>query len=130
MSVLIVEDDPDLGQVWRGHIESLGHRVELACDQSAAIRALQSCDVALILLDMDLRAGSALAIADFAGYRHPDLRVLFLTARPVFTDGSIFRHAPNACGFVPAGIRPEDLALMVDHHAARPRPADTNAPGD
>jgi len=44
----------------------------------------------VIVLDLALEEGSALAVADFASYRHPDARVIFVTNASFFSDGSIF----------------------------------------
>ena len=68
-----------------------------------------------------LANGSALAVSDFASYRRPDARVIFVTNTTFFSDGSIFAHSPNACAFMQSSTPPEDLAAMVEHYAA-PRP--------
>lgn len=72
----------------------------------------------IIVLDLVLDNGSALAVADFASYRRPDARVIFVTNTSFFSDGSIFAHSPNACAYVQSETPPEDLAAMVEHYAA------------
>lgn len=72
----------------------------------------------IIVLDLVLDHGSALAVADFASYRRPDSRVIFVTNTSFFSDGSIFAHSPNACAYVQSETPPEDLAAMVEHYAA------------
>ncbi|MEM1130660.1 MAG: response regulator [Pseudomonadota bacterium] len=119
MSVLIVESDPHLGAVWKRHLERQGNHVALAETQQTAIEAMLAKDVALILLNVELRDGSALAVADFASYRYPSIKVVFVTAKKFFSDGSIFSLAPNACAYVAAGTPVDDLAAMVEHYAAR-----------
>ena len=54
--------------------------------------------------------GSALAVADFASYRRPDCRVIFVTNTSFFSDGSIFRHCANACAYLQSQTEPADLA--------------------
>ncbi|CUJ82795.1 response regulator [Shimia thalassica] len=117
MRVLIVESDPDLGRIWQRHMERLGFKVELALDERNAIHALRMQDFDIIVLDLVLEEGAALAIADFASYRRPHARVIFVTNTSFFSDGSIFRHSPNACAFVQSGTPPEDLVAMVEHFA-------------
>lgn len=117
MNVLIVESRPELGAIWRRHLERMGMSVHQVVDQSTAVAHLESYAPDIILLDLVLREGSALAVADFASYRHPDARVIFVTDTSFFSDGSIFAHSSNACAFLPAGTRPEDLAAMVEHYA-------------
>lgn len=116
MNVLIVESRPELCALWKGHLERQGLDVAEARSQEEAVSYL-SCEAAdIIVLDLVLDQGSALAVADFASYRHPDARVIFVTRTSFFADGSIFNHASNACAFLPTGTPPEDLAAMVAHY--------------
>ncbi len=70
----------------------------------------------VIVLDLILSDGSAFAVADFSSYRQPDAKVIFVTNSTFFSDGSIFRHIPNACAMVPAETRPEDIGALVEHY--------------
>lgn len=118
MNILIVESRPELGALWKRHLERQGMCVELAAGQQDAVTYLADHGADIIVLDLVLADGSALAVSDFASYRHPNARVIFVTDTTFFSDGSIFNHASNACAFVPAGTPPEDLAAMVEHYAA------------
>lgn len=117
MKVLIVESRPELGQLWMRHLQRQGADVTLVHDQEAAILALYGSGYEIIVLDLVLEQGSALAVADFASYRRPEARVIFVTNTSFFSDGSIFAHSPNACAYVPSGTPPEDLVAMVEHYA-------------
>ncbi|WP_424985007.1 response regulator transcription factor [Microbulbifer sp. S227A] len=118
MKVLIVESRPELGLLWRRHLERQGAVVSLVHSQEAAIMSLSAEDYEIIVLDLVLDHGSALAVADFASYRRPDARVIFVTNTSFFSDGSIFAHSSNACAYVQSETPPEDLAAMVEHYAA------------
>lgn len=118
MRILIVEDNRDLGWVWARHLEREGHTVEVVRSQQEAIGILQRHEVHAIVLDVVLSNGSALAVSDYASYRWPNARVVFVTDTTFFSDGSIFRHAPNACAFLQADTKPEDLAMLVSHYGA------------
>lgn len=118
MNVLIVESNPDLGSLWRRHLLRLGFHVEVATSQSEAINALQQSAVDIIVLDVLLRDGAAFAVSDFASYRLPEAKVIFVTNTTFFSDGSIFQHAPNACAYMRTETPPEDLAAMVEHFGA------------
>ncbi|WP_026757223.1 response regulator transcription factor [Sediminimonas qiaohouensis] len=122
MRVLIVEPEPELGRLWQRHLERQGAIVTLVPDQDSAIEALRADDVSVIILDLLVAQGSALAVADYANYRRPDARVIFVTNTTFFSDGSIFQHCGNACAFLRTGTPPEDLAAMVEHFG-RPRRA-------
>lgn len=118
MDVLIVESDPDLGELWARHLQRQGARVHLVRCQTNAVLALCSMSFDVIVLDLVLEQGSALAVADFASYRSPETRIIFVTNTSFFSDGSIFAHSPNACAYVQSATPPEDLAAMVQHYAA------------
>lgn len=118
MKILIVESRAELGAIWRRHLERQGALVTLTTTQGDAIEALCAHDFDVIVLDLVIDDGSALAIADFASYRRPDARVIFVTNTSFFSDGSIFALSPNACAFVRSSTPPEDLAAMVDYYAA------------
>ncbi|MGR3614906.1 MAG: response regulator transcription factor [Paracoccaceae bacterium] len=118
MEVLIVEDNLDLGWLWKRHLERQGGLVTLVGSQEEAIAALFGSAFSIIVLDLILASGSALAVADFASYRRPEARIIFVTNTSFFSDGSIFAHSPNACAYIQSGTPPEDLAAMVEHYAA------------
>lgn len=118
MRVLIVEADAGLAGVWSRHLERLSCTVRSATSQQAAVAALRHRPVDVIVLDLTLEQGSAFAVADFASYRQPAARVVFVTRASFFADGSIFNLVPNACGFFPVQTPPEDLAAIVRHYAS------------
>ncbi|NRB16214.1 MAG: response regulator [Rhodobacteraceae bacterium] len=117
MNVLIVESSLELGVLWKRHLERQHVMVTRVETQEAAILALSAGAYDILVLDLVLHEGSALAVADFASYRRPEARVIFVTNTSFFSDGSIFAHSPNACAFIQSGTPPEDLAAMVEHYA-------------
>lgn len=119
MRVLIVESRSDLGRVWRRHLERMGMEVATVGNQREAITYLEHEETDIIILDVVLRDGSALAVCDYASYRRPQARVIFVSSSSFFSDGSIFAHAANVRAFLPAATPPEDLAALVEHYAAR-----------
>jgi DNA-binding NarL/FixJ family response regulator len=96
-------------------------KVTDATDQDSAIEHLSQNDTDIIILDLVIDDGSALAIADYANYRQPNARVIFVTNTSFFSDGSIFAHSANARAFVQSNTPPEDLAAMVEHYGAERR---------
>lgn len=117
MKVLIVQSKPTLAELWRRHLHRHGHSAQLANDQESAIDKLSNGYYPIIILDVVLRNGCAIAVADYASYRHPDAKIIFVTDSSFFSDGSIFQLCSNACAFVPSATQPEDLAAMVEHYA-------------
>ncbi|GFE65013.1 hypothetical protein [Litoreibacter roseus] len=116
MNVLIVENHSSLGAVWRDHIGRLGANACLAHTQADAIEALREDEFEILILNLGLSDGGALAIADYASYRQPNTKVIFVTSDSFFSDGSIFQYMSNACAMVPGETPPEDLAAIVDYH--------------
>ncbi|MEM9579451.1 MAG: response regulator [Pseudomonadota bacterium] len=117
MDVLIVESQPDLGKLWKSCLQRQGMTVQLVPDQENAFEALRQAEFDIIILDLVLADGQALSIADYASYRRPTARVIFVTNTSFFSDGSIFQLSGNACAFVQSETPPEDLAAMVEHYA-------------
>ncbi|MCL3881293.1 response regulator [Marivita sp. GX14005] len=117
MNVLIVQNNSTLGQLWQRHLERYGHKADISADQEAAVERLSETFYPIIILDVVLEGGSAIAVADYASYRHPEAKVIFVTNTSFFSDGSIFQLCSNACAFVPMATQPEDLAAMVEHYA-------------
>jgi DNA-binding NtrC family response regulator len=116
--VLIVESVSELATVWQSHLVRQGMDVHCALGQSDAIDYLADTEVDIIILDLVIEEGSALAISDYANYKHPAARVIFVTNTSFFSDGSIFAHSANARAFVQSSTPPEDLAAMVAHYSA------------
>ena len=116
MDVLIVQSSPDLALIWQRHLHRCGMNVMVAESQEEAISTVSKVAPDIIILDLVLQAGSALAVADYANYRCPETRVIFVTNTRFFSDGSIFSHVTNACAFVQTATPPEDLAAMVQHY--------------
>ncbi|EAQ13089.1 response regulator [Rhodobacterales bacterium HTCC2654] len=85
----------------------------------AGFDRLREGHVDMIVADLDLPGSGAMAVADYAAYRHPAAKVVFVTASSFFSDGLVFSMSPNACAFLPSKTPPEDLATIVSHHGDR-----------
>lgn len=116
MRVLIVESNPNVGWLWKRHLERGCQSVDLVTGQSQAVAMIDQGNFEVIVLDLMLEEGSAFAVADYASYRLPQAKVVFVTNTTFFSDGSIFQHIPNACAFLTAGTSPDDLAAVVEHY--------------
>lgn len=114
--VLIVEDRQELGALWQRHLDRQGCVTRLVAGQTAAVDALLEMEFDVIVLDLILDEGSALAVSDFASYRQPEARVIFVTNSNFFSDGSIFAHSQNARALLPADGPVADLAAVVEHY--------------
>lgn len=118
MRVLIAEGHAGLAEVWRGHLERGGADVSIVHDAERAVRALNHEAIDVLVINLALETGTALSISDYAAYRRPEAKVIFVTSKTFFSDGSIFQHASNAAAMLPADTPPQDLAAVVEHYAA------------
>ncbi|SMY06504.1 response regulator [Flavimaricola marinus] len=118
MRVLIVESEIELANIWRRHLERLSFEVHHAETSDLAVEAIGDQDFDVIILNLILAEGSALAVSDYAQYRQPNTNVIFVTDTSFFSDGSIFSMTPNARALVRTGTKPEDLAAMVEHYGS------------
>lgn len=116
MRALIVQKNEDLGGIWQRHLERLGVDVTRVVSAARALDLVQSQPFDVIVLDLVLAEGSALAVADLVQFRQPDANVVFVTDTTFFSDGSIFRHAANARALVKTATPPQDLAAIVYHY--------------
>jgi CheY-like chemotaxis protein len=116
MDVLIVESSGELAHLWQRHLERQGASVTIAASGDAAVAQLTGSPFDVIILDLVLAHGSALAVADYAQFRLPDSSVIFVTDTSFFSDGSIFALSANARALVQTSTPPEDLAAMVAHY--------------
>jgi DNA-binding NtrC family response regulator len=116
--VLIVESVPELATIWQSHLMRQGMQAAYVTGQEDAIAHLATQETDIIILDLVIEQGSALAISDYANYRQPNARVIFVTNTTFFSDGSIFAHSANARAFVQSNTPPEDLAAMAAHYGA------------
>ncbi len=114
-----MEHNRDLGTVWAGFLTREGCVCTLASAGAEAYAALRARPYAALLLDMEFPEGEALAIADFATYRNPDMPIIAVTARGFFSDGAIFELIPNARGLLRAPLRLEDMAALVQHYGEK-----------
>jgi len=117
MRVLIVENDAELGQFWARFLTARGLEVELATSQRDAVAAMRFKTFDALVLELILPDGGAIALADFATYRFPDITIVTVTSTNFFSDGSIFNLIPNARGMMRQPVCPGDLAEILCHYS-------------
>ena len=79
-TILIVEDEVDICNLIRGHLESEGHTVHQAFDGPTALRLVEEHDPQLIILDWMLPGMDGLAVCRQVRQHHL-MPILMLTAR-------------------------------------------------
>ncbi len=86
MRLLLVEDDPDLGEALVANLARDGFAVDLVADCASAEAALASNSYALVLLDLGLPDGDGLDIVRRLRRRRSSVPVIVLTARDAIED--------------------------------------------
>jgi len=121
LRVLIAQQNIELGKLWAGFLEREGIETTLAISQREALAQLRAQDFDALVLEMVLPDGGAIAIADFAAYRMPDVPVVTVNSSSFFSDGSIFQLLPNVHSVMQAPVEGEDLAAMVSYLKSKQR---------
>ncbi len=62
MNILIVEDEKDLRELLKEHLEAVGYRCEIASTKEEALETLGNMDFAVVLLDLLLPDGNGMEI--------------------------------------------------------------------
>jgi two-component system OmpR family response regulator/two-component system response regulator QseB len=121
MRILVVEDDPLLGDAIQAGLRQLGHAVDWVRDGAAADAALHDEAYAAVVLDLGLPRRDGLAVLRAARARGARVPVLVLTARDTVAD----RIAGLDAGADDYLIKPFDLGEL----AARLRALERRAAG-
>jgi DNA-binding response OmpR family regulator len=117
--ILIVEPNRDLAGIWARFLAGQGMSCTIAGSDAEARDALRTSRFDAVVLDMEMPGGGALAVADFATYRDPEVPIIAVTARGFLSDSAIFELIPNARGLLRAPLQPEDMAALVEHYGGR-----------
>ncbi|MDM7947787.1 MAG: response regulator transcription factor [Oceanibaculum nanhaiense] len=86
MRILLVEDEPGLGEAVREHVAGTGHAVDWMTTLEEADHASRTVPYQLILLDLALPDGSGLALLRGLRDRGDKVPVIVLTARDRISD--------------------------------------------
>jgi two-component system OmpR family response regulator len=86
MRVLLIEDEPGLGQAVQEHIAAAGHAVDWVLRLDDAEASLRAVDYGLVLLDLHLPDGAGLDLLRSLRRRGDTRPVIILTARDQIRD--------------------------------------------
>ena len=90
MRTLIVQSNFMLCQIWASHLERLGATVSHLTKGQEALDVIQYQENNVVILDLVLKEGSALPVADYIKLNQASANVVFVTDTTFFSDGSIF----------------------------------------
>ena len=110
LTVLLVEDDPQVREVVRGILERAGHRALVAegPDEARALAAQHGGRIDLLLTDVVMPRMSGPQLAETLGAQHPTMRVLFMSG---YTSDMVAQrgHVGSSAAFLEKPVTPESL---------------------
>jgi DNA-binding NtrC family response regulator len=123
--ILLVEDKDSLRTMLRHALESQGHAVIEARDQSEAVEALHSSRPGVVLSDLRLPVGDGFGVLRAAKDLDPELPVIVMTAFGSIQD-AVAAMKDGALDFLAKPIDPDHLLLLVERAVAQRRMATEN----
>ena len=111
-NILVVDDDPDIREVLKDRLESLGYLVQAAADGKEALGVLEKQNPQLILLDIEMPAMSGLEVLKEIRKRELDITVVMITAYGTI-ERAVEAMKEGAYDFIPKPFEPDHVALAV-----------------
>ena len=119
-NILVADDDPDIRDILKDTLSSLGARVTVACDGRECLNKIEAECPELILLDIEMPVKNGLDVLKEIGQRRFDTTVIMITAY-----GSIARAVQamkeGAFDFITKPFELDHIALVVEKALARER---------
>lgn len=123
--ILLVEDKDSLRAMLRLALETQGHEVIEARDQTEAITALRSGRPGLVLSDLRLSEGDGFGVLRAAKELDPDMPVIVMTAYGSIQD-AVAAMKEGALDFLAKPVDPDHLLLLVERALSQRRLAAEN----
>jgi DNA-binding response OmpR family regulator len=114
--ILIVANKGQLARIWARHLQRQGNEVDIVTSSADAVDYVREHPVEVVVLDLMLERSGAFSVADYVSYRRPEARIVLVTRRTFFSDGSLFRHVPNTAAILQEDAPPSDLAEIVAYY--------------
>ena len=118
--VLLVEDKDSLRAMLRLALETQGHEVLEARDQSEAVAALRSGRPGVVLSDLRLSEGDGFGVLRAAKELDPDMPVVVMTAYGSIQD-AVAAMKEGALDFLAKPVEPDHLLLLVERAMSQRR---------
>jgi two-component system response regulator FlrC len=112
LPVLIVEDDSALREALKDTLELSGYAVIEAADGQAALRALETHRVGIVVTDVQMQPMDGERLLHAIKQRWPQLPVLLMTAYGVI-EKAVAAMRAGACNYLPKPFAPEALVAEV-----------------
>ena len=124
---LLVDDDPQIGELLQSYLRPFGMHLEVLCDGAALRRRLPASDVDVLLLDLMLPGESGLDLCPWVKGVQPALPVIMLTAQGD-TLSRVLGLELGADDYLPKPFEPRELVARIRAVLRSARPPQAAAP--
>src|SRR6266498_1364879 len=111
-TILVVDDDPDIREVLRDRLESLGYEVLTASNGKDALESINKQSPQMVLLDIEMPEMNGLEVLKEVRSRQMDLTVVMITAYGTI-ERAVEAMKEGAYDFIPKPFEPDHIALIV-----------------
>jgi DNA-binding NtrC family response regulator len=111
-TILVVDDDPDIREVLKDRLESLGYRVLVASNGQEGLELLEKQSPQIVLLDIEMPGLSGLEVLKEIRKKEIDVTVVMITAYATI-ERAVHAMKEGAYDFIPKPFEPEHIALTV-----------------
>ena len=111
-TILVVDDDPDIREVLRDRLESLGYQVLSASNGREGLELLEKQSPQLLLLDIEMPDMNGLEVLKEIRRRENDVTVVMITAYGTI-ERAVQAMKQGAYDFISKPFEPDHIALTV-----------------
>ncbi|MEI6749103.1 MAG: response regulator transcription factor [Bacteroidales bacterium] len=129
ITILLVEDDPNLSDVLKDYLELLGYKVLLARDGEAGLKTFEKHAIDLCILDVMLPRKDGFTLAADIRKQNIEVPIIFLTARGQMED-RITGFKAGCDDYMAKPFSSEELSLRIEAILKRCRVSFSPVPGE
>jgi two-component system phosphate regulon response regulator OmpR len=111
--ILVVDDEPQIREMLSMYFASHGYDASAAGDSAAALRAIQTSKVDVVVLDIGLADEDGLKLLERLKNEQPELRVIMLTGMGFLEDLLVEAQQKGADGYVSKVLPLDELLLAI-----------------
>lgn len=119
-TILVVDDDPDIREVLKDRLESLGYNVFAAASGVEALELLEKQNPQIVLMDIEMPEMGGLEALKEIRKRQIDITVVMITAHGTI-ERAVEAIRQGAYDFIPKPFEPDHIALIVQRALERER---------
>jgi DNA-binding NtrC family response regulator len=118
--ILVVDDDPDIQEVLKDRLESLGYSVLAASNGREALEVLDKENPQLLLLDIEMPVMNGLDVLREIRRREIDIPIVMVTAYGTI-ERAVQAMKEGAYDFIPKPFEPDHISIIVRKALERER---------